>query len=155
MSASRQKAPYFRTAFRGPLRGMSSGTWKEGWSRRAYVDIGPYRLRNFLASDQIGSAIEEDGDDPRVVIRVGHYLFWRWALSVTSDDHSERQGFFGFWLHTLVITGVFCIVNLVLFSLLGVLGWLGVGLWGVHMYMNFSARNGSDLPRDDGVPEAG
>src|SRR5690606_38748902 len=113
MAEGRNKAPYFQTAFQGPLGSMSSGVWKEGWSRRAYVDIGQHRVRNLLASDQIGSAIEEAADDPRLVVRVGHYLFWRWALSVTSNGHTERQGFFGFWLHTLVISGLFFFVNLV------------------------------------------
>lgn len=143
MERNRQNLPYFATAITGSLGSMSSGTWKEGWSRRAYVDLGPYRVRQLLASDQIGSAIEESGSDPELEVRIGHYLFWRWALAVSSNGHTERQGAFSFLFHSAIISVLFMIVGTVLGLIWGLLG-LGVfGLWCAHMFLNFSARFGS------------
>lgn len=133
---------------------MSGGTWQDGWTRRAYVDIGPYRVRQLLAGDQIGSAIEEAGNNPEAVFRIGHYLFWRWALSVSSDGHTERHGVFSFIVHSIVITVVFAVVFSLLGMAWGLLGWIGFGLWAAHTYMNVSARFGSSVPEKRMVPEA-
>lgn len=143
MEISRQKLPYFTTVVSGSLGTMSRGSWKEGWSRQAYVDLGPYRVRQLLTSDQIGSAIEESGSDPELEVRLGHYLFWRWALSVSSNGHTERHSAFSFLFHSCIITFLFMIVGLVLSAMWGLFGLAVFGLWCTHMVMNVSARFGS------------
>ena len=155
MGTGKQKAPDLKTVFAGPIGSISGGIWKDGWTRRSYIDLGPYRLRTVIIREEVSSALSEATDDPNVVVRVGHYLFWRWALSVTSDGHTERHGIFSFLFHSLIITILVSMVNSVIFWVFGALGWVLVAIWALHMYLNFSARFGSAMPDRDAMPGAG
>lgn len=166
MANERLRAPYFKIAFKGPVGTLSEGTWKNGTTGRAYVDIGPYRLRRVMLRDNIDSALSEASDDPDVVIRVGHLLAYRWVLSVTSGEHTERQGLFFFLLVTLCGAFVHFIVLLLLavyvsdylyvgtpFGLIVVFGLapkiallvllLLAARWLCNTWMNFAALFGS------------
>lgn len=142
----RQNPSFLQTSFAGPVEAVSRGIWKDGWARTAYADIGRYRVRNLLANDQIGSAIEEAAGDPHAVVRIGRYLFWRWALSVTHDGHTERHGIFSFFFHGAITSLLFLFFIALAAVVWGPFGWAAFALWVTHIYMNVTARFGSDIP---------
>lgn len=150
---AKRRAPYFQTTFRGPVGTVSEGTWDGRWTRRAYVDLGPFRVRSVITDSQMGTALGEARDDPDSVIRLGHMLVGRWVLSVTSDGHTERQGLFMFLLCNLAVTFIIPIVFLILAVIISeltfsrhVVMWpllIGAAIWAAQMVMNFKARFGS------------
>lgn len=150
--AGKQRAPYLQVAFSGPVGRMSEGTWDGGWTRRAYVDLGPFRVRGLVADAQMGSALEEFGDHAATEIRLGHMLIGRWVLAVTSDGHSERQGIVMFLLCNLALTLMFLILSALFALLASDLGgarsfqsWLmlpGLGLCALQLWLNVKARFG-------------
>ncbi len=146
--AEKQNPSFLQTTFGGPVEAVSGGVWQAGWARVPYIDIGPYRVRNVLANDQIGSAIREAAGDPEAVVRFGRYLFWRWALSVSHDGHTERHGIVSFFFHGAIISLLFLVCVALAAWIWGLLGWAVFGLWMTHAYMNFSARFASDRPAE-------
>lgn len=162
--ATKQRLPYFKVAFPGPVEAVSDGMWESGWRRRAYIDLGPYRLRDLVTDPQMDCVLDEAGGDPDSVVRLGHFLLWRWLLSVTREGRTERQAPILFILSTLAITLAFVVGGFIcLFFAVGVLGAVDgerlygllellstmlLGLvfplvWAVHMVMNFRAWSGS------------
>ncbi|MFE3837457.1 hypothetical protein [Pseudogemmobacter sonorensis] len=150
--ADKQRAPYLQVAFPGPVGRVSEGTWDGRWTRRAYVDLGPFRVRGVVADAQMGSALEEFGDSAATGIRLGHMLVGRWVLAVTSEGHSERQGMVMFLLCNLALTLAFAILSALFAVVASDLGgarsfqsWLmlpGLALWALQMWLNFKARFG-------------
>ncbi|ENO88256.1 hypothetical protein [Thauera linaloolentis] len=162
--ATKQRLPYFKVAFPGPVDAVSDGMWESGWRRRAYIDLGPYRLRDLVTDPQMDCVLDEAGGDPDSVIRLGHFLTWRWLLSVTREGRTERQEPILFILSTVTITLAFAVGGFIcLFFAVGLLDAVGGGLlhgllkplstmllglglplvWAVHMVMNFRAWSGS------------
>jgi hypothetical protein len=164
--ARKQRPPYFRVAFPGPVKTVSEGIWDGGWKYRAYIELGQYRLWDVVTDMRMDSALDEAADDPGSVVGLGHFLVWRWVLSVTRDGRTERQGLMHFILSIVAVTAAFAIGGLVCFSIaIGVLDAAASGrlrellelsgiallglalplplLWAAHMVMNFRAWCGS------------
>ncbi len=150
--AGKQRAPYLQVVFPGPVGRLSEGTWDGRWTRRAYVDLGPYRVRGVVADAQMGSALQEFGDSAATEIRLGQMLIGRWVLAVTAEGHSERQGIVMFVLCSLALTLIFVLLSALFAVVVSDLGgarsfqgWLmlpGLALWALQMWLNAKARFG-------------
>jgi hypothetical protein len=166
--ARKQRPPYFRVAFPGPVKTVSEGTWDGGWKRRTYIDLGEYRLRDVVTDMRMDSALDEAADDPGSVVGLGHFLVWRWVLSVSRDGRTERQGLMRFILSILAATAAFAASGLVCLSIaIGAVDAVDSGrlrellqlsgialpglvlplLWAAHMVMNFKAWCGARASR--------
>ncbi|MCV2217246.1 hypothetical protein [Thauera sp. Sel9] len=151
--AGKQRPPYFRVAFRGTVRTVTEEmAWEGHWRRRTYLDFGRYRLKDVVTCPRMDRVLDECGSDPDAVVRLGHFLVWRWVLSVSRGGRVERQAFLLFALGLLAITAVFAGGGFVcLFICIGVLetvdgvlpGLAFPVLWATHMAMNLRAWLGT------------
>ena len=149
----KRRPPYFRVVFPGPVRTVTEETEREGrWQRRIYIDLGRYRLREVVTCPRMDCALDESCADSAPVVRLGHFLFWRWVLSVSCGGRIERSGLMPFILGLLAITAAFAVGGFVcLFIGIGVLEMAGgvslalvlLLLWILHMAMNFKAWLGA------------
>lgn len=151
--AGKQRPPYFGVVFPGPVRSVTGEmAWEGHWRSRAYIDFGRYRLGDVVTCPRMDRVLDECGSDPDAVVRLGHFLIWRWVLSVSSGGRIERQGLLPFALGLLLITATFAVGGFVcLFIGIGVLemadgvlpGLALAVLWAVHMAMNLKAWLGA------------
>lgn len=151
--AGKQRPPYFRVVFRGAVRTVTEEmAWEGRWRRRTYLDFGRYRLKDVVTCSRMDRALDECGGDPDAVVRLGHFLLWRWVLSVSSGGRVERQAFPLFALGLLAISAAFAgggfvclLISIgVLETVDGTLPGLALAvLWAMHMAMNLRAWLGT------------